>query len=238
MSDRSTLRRSDRERCATQFLTPPAGPPAIGDLVRAPWHVTGKRHGARITAINEEDNTCSVTFTDASGDKSDNVPIDVLVRDSGHSGKERPGLQNARPRKKPKQAPEVEWQHRGIRRAFFAPSSDNVKTVADRLMFEFDVAYERNGKLVPGTPETISLRDMVASDTASVDELDMHAAALNDFMKVLLLRTPTAENMEQLLESSGDDPIGDLTPEELAQRADTYQKHAFAAAAAGTSAAP
>ena len=238
MWDRSTLRRSDRERCATQFLTPPAGPPAIGDLVRAPWHVTGKRHGARITAINEQDNTCSVTFTDASGDKSNNVPIDALVRDSGHSGKERPGLQNARPRKKPKPAPEVEWQHRGMRRAFFAPSSDNVKTVADRIMFEFDVAYERNGKFVPGTPETISLRDMVASDTASVDELDMHAAALNDFMKVLLLRTPTAENMEQLLESSGDDPIGDLTPEELAQRADTYQKHAFAAAAAGTSAAP
>ena len=44
-------------------------------------------------------------------------------------------------------------------------------------------------------------------------------------MKVLLLRTPSADSMEELLESSGTDPMGPLNEKQRAERQEIYKQH-------------
>ena len=58
-----------------------------------------------------------------------------------------------------------------------------------------------------------------------LSEKNMHTRALSDFMKVLLLRTPSADSMEELLESSGTDPMGPLNEKQRAERQEIYKQH-------------
>ena len=53
----------------------------------------------------------------------------------------------------------------------------------------------------------------------------MHAKALSEFLKMLLLQKPSANNMEELIESSGIDPMGALTDQQRAERQAIYEQH-------------
>ena len=89
-------------------------------------------------------------------------------------------------------------------------------------MFHYKVSLERNGVFkVRAGEHSISLHDMVAGDHDQATK-NMYVGALSDFMKCLLLATPTATAMEETLESSGLDPQGPLNNEALQRRNEVY----------------
>ena len=50
-------------------------------------------------------------------------------------------------------------------------------------------------------------------------------SSTSDFLKMLLLQKPSANNMEELIESSGIDPMGALTNQQRAERQAIYEQH-------------
>ena len=101
------------------------------------------------------------------------------------------------------------------------------KTVAEDLQFVYKAAWQTpNGVQGNSSEHTISLHDMVAGDMNEHDR-NMHAAALSDFMKMLLLKTPSASNMRTLLESGGD-PLGRLGATEMRARQQIYRNNGTA----------
>jgi hypothetical protein len=76
--------------------------------------------------------------------------------------------------------------------------------------------------------DTISLHDIVAGDLCDADK-NMHVGALSDFMKTLLLTTPSAPAMQDKLESTGEDPLGPLTAHAMTARNRVYGAHAVMA---------
>ena len=85
---------------------------------------------------------------------------------------------------------------------------------------------KKNGDLGNTSEHIISLHDMVAGDLNEHDR-NMHAAALSDFMKMLLLQTPSASNMRELMESGGD-PLGRLSAAEMRARQQIYRNNGTA----------
>lgn len=78
-------------------------------------------------------------------------------------------------------------------------------------MFDYKVSVEMHGRFVEQSAlDSISLHDMVVGDIPAADK-NMHVGALSDFMKTLLVTTPSAEAMQEKLESSGEDPLGALS---------------------------
>ena len=67
----------------------------------------------------------------------------------------------------------------------------------------------------------ISLYDIVTGDHDKATK-NMYAGALSDFMKCLLLTTPSAAAMEETLESTGLDPVGPLDADALQSRNKVY----------------
>ena len=130
-------------------------------------------------------------------------------------------------------------EHRGIVRCFYAgpktvpqrqdggTATTAGHTVAQDLQFVYKAAWpKKNGDLGNTSEHIISLHDMVAGDLNEHDR-NMHAAALSDFMKMLLLQTPSASNMRELMESGGD-PLGRLSAAEMRARQQIYRNNGTA----------
>ena len=117
------------------------------------------------------------------------------------------------------------WRHDGIVGARFCAAGTPAQTVGERLVFDYKVSIRSHGNFVKQpVPESISLHEMVVSDLSAKDKA-MHVAAVSDFMKHLLLTTPSPLAMEQKLESTGLDPIGALKPDAVAARTRIYGRH-------------
>jgi hypothetical protein len=121
------------------------------------------------------------------------------------------------------------WRHDGIVASRFRAATSDAESYAQRLMFDYKVSVEVHGRFAEQSDlDSISLHDMVAGDLAAADK-NMHVGALSDFMKTLLVTTPSAEAMQEMLESSGEDPLGALSAAATGARKRAYGAHAVLA---------
>ena len=121
------------------------------------------------------------------------------------------------------------WRHDGIVASRFRAATSDAESYAQRLMFDYKVSVEVHGRFAEQSDlDSISLHDMVAGDLAAADK-NMHVGALSDFMKTLLVTTPSAEAMQEKLESSGEDPLGALSAAVTGARNRAYAAHAVLA---------
>ena len=117
------------------------------------------------------------------------------------------------------------WRHEGVVRARFCAAATPAQTVGERLVFDYKVSMRlRNTFVEQPETESISLHEMVVGDLSPEDKA-MHVGALSDFMKTLLLTTPSAAAMQTTLESTGLDPLGALTGVAVDERTHIYSKH-------------
>ena len=95
----------------------------------------------------------------------------------------------------------------------------------ERLVFDYKVSFDVHGKFVdqPAT-DCILLHDMVLGDLSQEDK-DVHVAAVSNYMKDLLLTTPSARAMQEKLESTGLDPLGALSTVDIDARNRIYRLH-------------
>ena len=125
--------------------------------------------------------------------------------------------------------PTYNWRHDGIVASRFCNANHETDSFAKRLMFDYKVSLLRQERFMPKPGvESISLHDIVAGDF-SAEDLDMHVGALSDFMKTLLLATPSAAAMQQKLENTGIDPLGPLHASAESHRNRVYGRHAVLA---------
>jgi hypothetical protein len=126
---------------------------------------------------------------------------------------------------KDKTAKTFMWRHDGITSARFRAAGTAAETVGERLVFDYKVSMKVHGNFVaqPAT-DCISLHDMVVGDLSREDKA-MHVAAVSDFMKHLLLTTPSLQAMEEKLESTGLDPFGVMSVDAVLERNRIYGKH-------------
>ena len=102
------------------------------------------------------------------------------------------------------------WRHDGFHSSRFRAAKHDAETHAERLMFHYKVSLKMHGHFkVRAGDHSISLHDIVTGDHDQATK-NMYAGALSDFMKCLLLTTPSAAAMEETLESTGLDPQGPL----------------------------
>ena len=118
------------------------------------------------------------------------------------------------------------WRHDGIVASRFRAENSDVESSAQRLMFDYKVSVQMHGRFVEQSAlDSISLHDMVAGDLPDADK-NMYVGALSDFMKTLLVTTPSAAARQEKLENSEEDPLGALGAAALAARNRTYGAHA------------
>ena len=216
-------------------------PLEVNDHVRCAWPVTGAHYAGTIVRADADKDEYDVVFED--GDVATQMRLKQLVRNGTFPGEGRPlppskKIKSSLKKKKPVEAPKYPWVHGGFIRSVYDNSPESQgKSVAERLKFDYNISYEINKKMVPAPPERISLHDIVAGN-CHMDERDLHAAALSDFLKYLLLQTPTGEKMHELIESSGVDPVRPLAPHDRDEREKIYEQHAHALAASAASEVP
>lgn len=114
------------------------------------------------------------------------------------------------------------WRHDGFHSSRFRAAKHDAETHAERLMFHYKVSLKMHGHFkVRAGDHSISLHDIVTGDHDQATK-NMYAGALSDFMKCLLLTTPSAAAMEETLESTGLDPLGPLDADALQSRNKVY----------------
>jgi hypothetical protein len=117
------------------------------------------------------------------------------------------------------------WRHDGVVSARFRAAESAAESFPERLVFDYKVSFDVHGKFVdqPAT-DCISLHDMVLGDLSQEDK-DVHVAAVSNYMKDLLLTTPSARAMQEKLESTGLDPLGALSTVDIDARNRIYRRH-------------
>ena len=86
------------------------------------------------------------------------------------------------------------------------------------LMFEYDATFKVQNQMGPR---------VTSNGEMPIVPKNMHVRALSDFMKTLLLCTPSEDNTHEMIESGGIDPMGPLTEKHRAERQEIYKQHAF-----------
>ena len=216
----SMLELPPRKRQPTNRYSPHGDDVTVGEVVTAAW-LDGKMYDGKVAGLRE-DGTLAIDFDD--GDKLGAVKRRSVLRSSNGAS----AAEKATSRRKSKVKPKglhgkVPWQHHGFSRSMFCPKPEH-ESVAESLIFEYDASFKFHNQIGPRVTDTVSLHDIVNGDMP-LSEKNMHTRALSDFMKVLLLRTPSADSMEELLESSGTDPMGPLNEKQRAERQEIYKQH-------------
>ena len=195
----------------------------IGERVKAAWkgcEYKGCLYPGILTAINA-DGTFHIDFDD--GDEDTACPAKCITRDNGEmvSGALSRASKSARKRKKLLKNETYMWRHDGIVRSHFAAAAAD-GSFAKRLIFDYEVSYKIRGTYtLQDKTQSISLHEMVTGEMTN-EEKNMHVAALSEFMKELLLTTPTEKDMTDLLESSQVDPMGPMNAAAHAARTEIY----------------
>ena len=209
-----------RARQAPNRYAPSSADVEVGEPVTAVW-LDGKMYDGVVSKMNN-DNTLAIDFTD--GDKLGGVSRRQVLRSSNGASAADKAKARKKIHKKPvAQEKKFKWIHHGFSRSIYRPKPDHT-SVAESLMFEFDASFQVHKQIGPRVTDRVSLHDIV-NGNMPIQEKNMHAKALSDFLKMLLLQKPSANSMEALIESSGIDPMGALTNQQRAERQAIYEQH-------------
>ena len=211
-----------RQRKPTNRYAPHGDDVSVGEVVTAEW-LDGNMYDGKVAGVRD-DGTLAIDFDD--GDRLAGVKRRAVLRSSNGASAADKARSSKKSKAKPRgPADKVRWAHHGISNSTFSPQPQHA-SVAESLMFEYDASFKVHNQMGPRVTSKISLHDIVNGDMP-IAEKNMHVRALSDFMKTLLLCTPSADNMHELIESTGIDPMGPLTEKQHAERQDIYRQHAF-----------
>ena len=194
-----------RQRKPTNRYAPHGDDVSVGEVVTAEW-LDGNMYDGKVAGVRD-DGTLAIDFDD--GDRLAGVKRRAVLRSSNGASAADKARSSKKSKAKPRgPADKVRWAHHGISNSTFSPQPQHA-SVAESLMFEYDASFKVHNQMGPRVTSKISLHDIVNGDMP-IAEKNMHVRALSDFMKTLLLCTPSADNMHELIESTGIDPMGSM----------------------------
>jgi hypothetical protein len=142
----------------------------------------------------------------------------AILRDDDYHAEQRP--------RQPLQCP-LAWQFDGMVKSFFVSQTEMNKTDAQRLMFSWKKTEIENifwDQIAETTTHTVSLHDIVCGPDANTNA--MHVRVFSDWMKTLLLTTPSETNIRTLLENQDDPHLTPLSPKQDSERQKIYKVYA------------